>query len=478
VQPQATTEYSAYLAIMPATALAALYGRYGARLLERNVRSYLQARGKINAGIRKTILREPQMFLAFNNGLSATAEAIEIIDLPGGGKGIASARDLQIVNGGQTTASIFQASKKDKADLSQIFVQMKLTVLSDAEQMDSVVPRISEYANSQNKIQTADFAANDVYHRRMEELSRTIWAKAKSGSLRQTHWYYERARGQYQDALAREQTTGQKKEFQITNPPTQLFTKTDLAKFIGTWSQRPHIVSRGAQSCFNDFTVNLEAHVTQERSIDQDYYCRIIAQAILFRTAERIMKDCGYAGYRANLVTYTLARLSHDTKGKIDIMRIWRDQEIGMILEEAIRTISRHVWNYITTAPNGGNVTQYCKREDCWLGLLNVEIPFPSALRSELGVASTKSRNSDRISEGDAIYQGNPNNEKDQSVPAETWLKLADWAIKKHQLSALQRKIIVDLATATGGYGKGISPRQQKDGIKILTEAVKLGYRP
>lgn len=478
VQPQATPEYSAYLAIFPATALADLYGRYGPRLLERNVRSFLQARGKINSGIRRTIMREPQMFLAFNNGLSATAESVELVDLPCGGKGIKSARDLQIVNGGQTTASIYHASKKDKADLSTIFVQVKLTVLSDPGQMDAVVPRISEYANSQNKIQTADFAANDVYHRRMEELSRTIWAPARSGSLRQSHWYYERARGQYQDALARERTPGQKKTYQSLNPPAQLFTKTDMAKFISTWSQFPHMVSRGAQSCFNDFTVNLEKHVEQNGPVDQAYFERVMAQAILFRTAERIMKACGYAGYRANLVTYTLARLAHDTKGKIDLSRIWREQATGEALEGAVAAVSRFTWDHITNAPNGGNVTQYCKKEDCWLSFLSQEIPLPAPLRAEIGEGARRSGaaggRTDNAETPPAVGVVQPNGLS--CVAAETWLKLGDWAHRKQQLTGLQRKIVVDLAAAAG-YGQPLNQRQIKDGTKILAEAVNLGFR-
>ena len=477
VQPRATPEYSAYLAIFPGTALAELYGKYGPRLLERNVRSFLQARGKINAGIRKTILREPQMFLAFNNGLSATAEAVELAELPCGGKGIKSVRDLQIVNGGQTTASIFHAAKKDKADLSAIFVQVKLTVLCDPEQMDATVPRISEYANSQNKIQTADFAANDVYHRRMEELSRTIWAPARSGSLRQSHWYYERARGQYQDALARERTPGQKKTFQALNPPAQLFTKTDMAKFINTWSQLPYIVSRGAQSCFNDFTVSLERHVEQNGPIDQAYFHRVVAQAILFRSAERVMKSCGYAGYRANLVTYTLARLAHDTKGRIDLDRIWRDQCVSQALEEAIAVVSRHTWSHITNAPNSGNVTQYCKKEDCWLGFLNQDILLPAPLLAEIGEGTRRPSGGQSVAaNGDGPSTESPGPDVSPSLAAATWLKLADWATKKQQLSALQRKIAVDLATAAS-FGHPLSQRQAKDGARILAEAVKLGFR-
>ena len=224
-QPESNSEYAAYLAIFPASAVVEMYGKYGARLLERNVRSFLQVRGKVNAGMRETIRNKPQMFLAFNNGLSATAEQVVLSDLPGGGKGIKSVRDLQIVNGGQTTASIFHAFKKDKADVKQLFVQVKLTVLKDPQQMDEVVPLISRFANSQNKIQEADLAANDAYHRKVEAFSRTVWAPPKDGTLRQTRWFYERARAQYQDERARAGTPAKLREFEAVHPKSQLFTK-------------------------------------------------------------------------------------------------------------------------------------------------------------------------------------------------------------------------------------------------------------
>ena len=472
-QPASAPEYAAYLAIFPGAALAALYGQYGPRLLERNVRSFLQARGKINSGIRRTILKEPHMFLAYNNGLSATAEAVELSDLEGGGRGIRWVRDLQIVNGGQTTASIYHASKKDKADLSDIFVQVKLTVLSEPSKMDEVVPRISAYANSQNKVQTADLAANDAYHRRVEELSRTIWAPARNGSQRQSHWYYERARGQYRDDLARERTPGRQKDFRETNPPAQLFTKTDLAKFLMTWAQMPHLVSRGAQSCFSDFTVGMERHVEAEQAVDQPYFERLVAKAILFRTAERLMKSCGYAGYRANLVTYTLARLAHDTRGKVDLGRIWRDQAVGEALEDAICIISRAAWDHITNPPNSGNVTQYCKKEDCWTSFLGRDIPLSRSLTAQVAPPGPPG------SASDSVVKPAPTPAPQDAVAAvsvDTWMRLVDWANKQRQLTALQKKIAGDLAIAAG-YGRPLSQKLVADGAKILKEAQHLGFR-
>jgi len=298
---ESNPDYVTYLAIIPGKMLVELYGKYGPRLLERNVRSFLQVRGNINKGIRKTILDEPHMFLAYNNGLSSTAEKIEITSL-NGVSGIKWARDFQIVNGGQTTASIYHAYKKDKADVSNIFVQVKLTVLKDAGKIDSFVPKISLYANSQNKVNVADFSANKPFHIKLEELSRTIWAPAPLGMQLQTRWYYERARGQYLDEKGREGTFSRKKAFEAINPIRQKFTKTDLAKFENTWNQLPHKVSRGAEKNFNEFMVLLQER--GEFQPDRTYYEHLIAKAILFRLAEKLIQKQQYGGYRANIGSF------------------------------------------------------------------------------------------------------------------------------------------------------------------------------
>ena len=240
-------EYATYVGYFPASLLVRIYEKYGARLLERNVRSFLQARGKINRGIRDTILHEPQRFLAYNNGISATAERVEYEVSDGNVVLLNRAVGFQIVNGGQTTASLYTTAKKDKADVSGISVQVKVTVPKDAAAIDQLAPKISLYANSQNKVNTADFSANHPFHLRIEELSRTIWAPAPAGTQIETRWYYERARGSYSDAMARTGTFAERKRWKIQHPLSQKFSKTDLAKFEHTWDQRPHIVSRGAE---------------------------------------------------------------------------------------------------------------------------------------------------------------------------------------------------------------------------------------
>ena len=120
-----------------------LYGKYGPKLLERNIRVFLQMKGKVNKGIRETIHNEPCMFLAYNNGISTTAECVKLEKNSCGIPGISWIRDFQIVNGGQTTAAIHYTYFKEKCDISEVLVQVKLTVLKNQNDMKFIVPKIS-----------------------------------------------------------------------------------------------------------------------------------------------------------------------------------------------------------------------------------------------------------------------------------------------------------------------------------------------
>jgi hypothetical protein len=274
--------------------------------LESNVRSFLQFRGKINKGIRKTINEDPSMFFSYNNGITATAEYIEFDQK----NEITKLKNFQIVNGGQTTASLFNTRKIDKVSLDDIFVQMKLTIIDD-DKVNDIVPNISKFANTQNKVSDSDFFSNDVYHVRIEEKSRRIWAPIKSGELKGTKWFYERAKGQYLEVQSK-LTDAQKKEFKATNPQSQMFTKTDLAKYMMVWEHLPYIVSLGAQKNFDKFgEIIVPRWNKNDKEFNDVYYQHAIAKAIIFKECDGIVyNQLWYGGYKANIVAYTLSTIS------------------------------------------------------------------------------------------------------------------------------------------------------------------------
>ncbi len=472
--PETNADYTTYLAILPGNVLEAIYAEHGPRLLELNVRSFLQARGKVNKGIRDTLREEPERFLAYNNGISATAGHVQLVDLPGGGRGIGALNDFQIVNGGQTTASLHNVVKRDKSNISGAFVQAKITVI-DNEKMDEMVSLISRYSNSQNKVNDADFSANDPFHVRMEELSRTIWAPATDGTQRQTRWFYERARGQYQDAIGRQGTPARVKQFRLAHPNSQRFTKTDLAKFENTWAQLPHLVSLGAQKNFRELTIRLSERKRFEP--DQLFFQRHVAKAILFRRTEKLVSAQNFGGYRANIVTYTLAYLTHRTASRIDLDRIWAEQNITPVLAEAIVDVSRLVYDAITDPPGGRNVTEWCKRSACWERVRELDVGLNRALWQELvetGMGPANGRtdrgiDEDTPEEQDMIARA-------LEVEAETWLEVSNWAKETGNLQSWQRSIAYSLGRQAR-QGRPPSRKQAKQGLLLLEEAERLGYR-
>ncbi len=362
--------YQSYLIVMPATVLAKLYQEYSARLLEQNVRTFLQARAQVNKGIRATIINEPRMFFAYNNGITATAQGVETV-LTDGGLEIRRLTDLQIVNGGQTTASLFHTQRKDKADLSDIFVQMKLSVI-DSEQSEMVVPRISEYANTQNRVNAADFFSNHPFHVRMAEFSRRIWAPALQGVQRETKWFYERARGQYIDAQSKISQAEQKR-FKAEYPKAQMFTKTDLAKFENVFDDHPRWVNLGSQKNFARYAVRIGKEWDKSAdSVNEFYYKRAIARGILFRATEKLVSAQPWynGGYRANIVAYTLSmlgKIAADRKLSVDYQRIWNAQAVDKTLSGALAVIAKAVSDDITQPPAGiSNISEWCKKEGCW----------------------------------------------------------------------------------------------------------------
>ncbi len=468
--------YEAYLAIIPGNILASIYAEHGSRLLEKNVRSFLQVKGAVNKGIRDTLHNAPQMFLAYNNGISVTAESIETKTDEHGMLYISRIRDMQIVNGGQTTASIYNISKEKNADvdLSKVFVQMKISVVSDTEKMDEIVHKISECANTQNKIQMADFSSNDPFNRKLEELSRVIWAPTFAGQ-KPSNWFFERARGQYADMLSREGTPAKKKAFKETHP---LFTKTDMAKYENTWNLLPYYVSEGAQKNFKRFMVALKERGNYLP--DEKYYQLLIAKAILYRRTEKLVQEQKYGGYRANIVTYTIALISYKTAQRINLERIWKEQALSKALEDEIIRISSIVQKYIISPPGNANIGEFCKRKNCWDGLLNIELDISEALRAELiDVDFSKpvlsSGSSAKMLLNDATEEEKAIIDRVCSISSDVWLGISKWAKETNNLQPWQRGIAFSVGTLIK-RGKKPSVKQAKQAEIIIKDAKERGF--
>lgn len=390
-----TADFKSYLCIIPGNVIADLYDKYGSSMLEGNVRSFLSTKVAVNKKIRTTILQEPERFFAYNNGISSTAMDVKF-EQTEKGLFLVYAQDFQIINGGQTTASLSSAryNYKNKVNLDAIFVQMKLTVINNSlenEDASQLVQNISRSSNSQNKVSDADFFSTHPFHLQMERCSQRLGARGTGGLQFETKWFYERARGQYLQKQMR-MTPAEKKKFILQNPKNQLITKTDLAKIRNTWDGLPHVVSKGAQANFTNFAQKISEIWEKDEGLlfGEKYFQESVALCLIFRYTEAVIPQQSWyqQGYRANIVTYTIASLhnliqTQFPKKDLDLMGVWTRQTIPEALQNVLIKLSKLVYEKLTDPMRGvENVTQWCKREACWKSVQNIRFELPRQFES------------------------------------------------------------------------------------------------
>ena len=372
------SEYQAYLAVLPGTFLSEIYRIYGGRLLEKNVRSFLSTRGNVNKGIRNTIRTEPGKFFTYNNGIACTAASIKT-ETRSDGLYITEFDDLQIINGGQTTASLRNAVLTDKdhiVDLHKVFVPMKLTVINESvpdEDCDVMVGNISKYSNSQNKVSNSDLNSNSPFYVQLEKISRRTFTPTMINGY-QTRWYFERSRGQYErDQM--ELTLAKRKHFKEINPRNQVMKIVDIAKYYNSVFEKPFRVAWGGQVNAEDFQIQMQDKYEKDPNFVNDHFFRmIVAYAILFlKTKEIVHKTPTYqlhTGILAESTTYTVSMLMHLVrvqKKDLDWRDIWNKQDLPEALKAELASLGTWVINVLTEANRGkDNVGEWAKLKECW----------------------------------------------------------------------------------------------------------------
>lgn len=478
-----TEQYSSYLGVIPGKVLADIYDKYGSKLLEGNVRSFLSTKVAVNKKIRATILNSPEMFFAFNNGISATAMDVQI-EATNQGKFIKFARDFQIINGGQTTASISNARYKDKASLDNIYVQMKLTAIDEStqEESDELIRNISRSSNSQNKVSDADFFASHPFHRRMEQISRHMFAPASSGAQYETKWFYERARGQYLQEQMR-MTPAKKKQFELQHPKNKVIKKTDLAKVQNTWRGNPQIVSKGAQTNFASFAewINDEWE-KNDTQFNERYFQSTAALLLMFQLLEKqIPKQEWYeGGYRANVIYYTVAlfhKLLKEQFGEmdLDLIYIWNKQEVPEIIASTLIDLSKGVFYKITDpARRVINVTQWCKRNECWEEVKNLEYTLPRTIESYL-ITCNEAKTAEKHAKKEQRIVNDINAQVEVvKYSSEDWKRLSEFAVNNHLVGSAD---IAALSIACKIPSKIPNSVQSNKLLELLDKAVQEGFK-
>lgn len=382
--PGENDDYDYALTAVPGEALRLLYERFGARLLEANVRSFLSVKGKgVNAGIQSTLRSAPERFMAYNNGIVVVADEMILGKTNDGASGIAWLKGLQIVNGGQTTASLYFTKKKyPSTDLSHVRVPAKIIVMktTDASKEEALVSDISRFANSQNAVRQSDLSANKPFHVEIEKLSRSIYCPDGVGQ-----WFYERASGSYNTLLTREGPTPAKlKALKDAIPTTRRITKTDLAKYLTAWDRKPDIVSLGSQKNFDRFMASLTPAEGQEIPLPnvQDFKA-MIAKAKIYRDAQKHLRPM-FPAFQANVTAYTVALISEKLGSRIDLERIWTKQAVSPEFLAQLAVWAKEVNEVLHNSAGGRMVSEWAKKPECKDEVMSASYSAPSTDIPEL----------------------------------------------------------------------------------------------
>ncbi len=373
-----SNNYDFILTAIPGEALRFLYEKYGARLLEANVRSYLNSTGNVNKGIRETLRNEPEKFMSYNNGIVIVADEANLGKTSDGGPGLSWLKGMQIVNGGQTTASIyFQKKKFPEIDLSKVRVAAKIVVLKGHSIKDEelLISDISKYANTQNTVKQSDLSANKPFHVELEKIAQTTYCPDGVGK-----WFYERASGSYTTTLAREGDSPAKlrRLREVVIPTSRKITKTDLAKYLNTWDRKPYIASLGAQKNFIEFMKTLDKDVDEDKGITSPLptvsdFKAMVGKAILFKRATSIVRSVGFPAFQGNITIYLISILAELTKGNLDFNKIWLNQDLSEQLKEQLRIWSAEINDALNKSANGRMISEWAKRIECWESIKNRE---------------------------------------------------------------------------------------------------------
>ncbi|SCC93540.1 conserved hypothetical protein [Thiomonas sp. X19] len=377
--PGDSDDYDYALTAIPGEALRLLYEKFGARLLEANVRSFLSVKGKgVNAGIQKTLRESPRRFMAYNNGIVIVADEMRMARTDDGSQGIAWLQGLQIVNGGQTTASLYFTKKKyPDTDLSHVRVPAKIIVMKtqDSVKEESLVSDISRYANSQNAVRQSDLSANKPFHVEIERLSRTVYCPDGS-----SQWFYERAAGSYNTLLAREGTTPARlRALKDAIPTSRRITKTELAKYINAWDCKPDVVSLGSQKNFDRFMAELTPANGQEVPLPMAAdYKTMIAKAKIYRETQKLLRPM-FQAFQANVTAYTVSVLAATLGSRIDLDMIWVKQALSRELLAQIATWAREVNDILHVSAGGRMVSEWAKRPECKEAVMGASYSAPAS---------------------------------------------------------------------------------------------------
>ena len=358
--------FESYLCVLPAKVLSELYKKHSSRLLEKNVRSFLQFRG-VNQGIRETIRLNPEKFIAYNNGITITSTGKEIEEL-NGKIYLKSLTDFQIVNGGQTTASIY-FTNKDGFNIDKVKVMAKINVAKNVseENLDDLISKISQYSNSQSKVSNVDLRSRNPQLTKLKILSESIITPTGR------KWFFEKSKGDFNTKLRIAGSA--KSRIEKEYPKQNRFSKEELGKYFTAWGDHPYIVKKGGEKVFRYFIEELGGEGNDKKPVDinRNFFETLVAKIILFRDLEKIYGQGknSMGQIRSAVIPYSISILYKYFDGSkgdkaFDLYKIWNTEGLGNDLTQYMTNLMLLINELIKKYSQSDDLGEYSKKKELW----------------------------------------------------------------------------------------------------------------
>lgn len=459
-------DFDVYLTYFKGDWLAKLYKEDSVRLLEANVRSYLKKTSKVNKGIMDTLKFSPEEFVSYNNGLATVVTDLDADVIQGENVLLKSLTNFQIVNGGQTTATLYEALR-DNVDLSNIVVPTKMTLIKNKEHAHELINNISVYSNTQTAIKRSDPPSNYKFYVDIEKTSNLTWANSEGN---QFMWFFERTNGQYNTARRR---ANYSKAFDKKYPKNRKFTKLELAKAVAAWMQLPDQVSLGNERNFEEVTRIVK---NQDINVSEYYYKNIVGALLLFKEIDSFIRkanlkskkgliDKPYISYKGNVVTYTMSYISYLTSKKLDLVELFEKQNLPEWLHNIVSELVYLVHENLTTSnPSMAEIRMWARKRDCWNSLLDLN------LNIDFNVHNNEVFNFYEENKHETFIMKNENL-RDNAI----WTNILLWNVKSSKLTAKQINMVKTMKNMKPTR-KNLTKKQKEFAIDIFLHATNNGF--
>lgn len=356
-----TGGWEVYVTAFTGTQLVRFYEKYKLRLVNENVRAFLQFNGATNKGIKATIEHEPEQFISYNNGISIVARSVtgQAGDNADGAayEMLFSIEGAQIVNGGQTTAALYHASLDPLAsrNIDKVRVFAKITVLpnEDEDTREAAIAKIARFSNSQNSIKSSDLESNWGFFRDLANAAENCPVPEHAETNEDTIWFFERSRGRFAETKS---INGP--EWLTAHPESQVIDKTLLADVMNCVTGRPFDAQKGGEGLIKNYLKWLRprnkvdgrhrdqtprgfaifgdnqfhAHADHD-DLNQEWQ-GVVSSVIVRRRLEQIF--AGTEGWMRSIqIRYVLA-LAYEAFAKDDWLDIWQSQDVDIFYAELL----------------------------------------------------------------------------------------------------------------------------------------------